>query len=99
MGRITALRMGGGKKRVNVFVDGSFSFAIDGEVAGRAGLQVGQHLSADQIEELTQTSLFQRCLDAALRYLSYRPRSNAEVRQRLRRHGFADDVVSRTINE
>lgn len=99
MGRITALRMGGGKKRVNVFVDGSFSFAIDGEVAGRVGLEVGQHLSADQIEELTQTSLFQNCLDAALRYLSYRPRSDAEVRQRLRRHGFADDVVSRTITE
>jgi len=91
--------MGGGKKRVNVFVDGSFSFAIDGEVAGRVGLEVGQHLSADQIEELTQTSLFQNCLDAALRYLSYRPRSDAEVRQRLRRHGFADDVVSRTITE
>ncbi len=99
MGRITALRMGGGKKRVNVFIEGSFSFGIDGEVAGRAGLQVGQHLSADQIEELTQTSLFQKCLDAALRYLSYRPRSDAEVRQRLRRHGFADDVVSRTITE
>jgi len=100
MGRITALRLGvGGKKRVNVFIDGSFSFAIDGEVAGRAGLQVGQHLSADQIEELTQTSLFQKCLDAALCYLSYRPRSDAEVRQRLRRHGFADDVVSRTITE
>jgi regulatory protein len=99
MGRITALRVGGGKKRVNVFVDGSFSFAIDGEVAGKAGLQVGQHLSADQIEELTQASLFQNCLDAALRYLSYRPRSDAEVTQRLRRHGFADDVVSRTITE
>lgn len=100
MGRITAVRRGGGgKKRVNVFIDGSFSFAIDGKVAGRAGLQVGQHLSADQIEELTQTSVFQKCLDAALRYLSYRSRSDAEVRQRLRRHGFADDVVSRTITE
>ena len=99
MGRITALRMGGGRRRVDVFVDGSLSFAIDGEVAGRAGLEVGQHLSADQIEELTQTSLFQNCLDAALRYLSYRPRSDAEVRQRLRRHGFANDVVSRTITE
>jgi len=91
--------MGGSKRRVNVFVDGSFSFAIDGEVAQRAGLQVGQHLSAHQTEELTQTSLFQNCMDAALDYLSYRPRSDAEVRQRLRKRGFREDVVNGTMVE
>lgn len=99
MGRITALRVGGSKKRVSVFVDGSFSFAIDKEVAARAGLQVGQHLSGGQIEELTQADLFQGCFGAALRYLSYRPRSESEVRQRLYRHGFGDDVVSKAIIE
>ncbi len=36
-------------------------------------------------------------LNAAYRYLSYRPRSEAELRQRLRRRGFADELVERTI--
>lgn len=97
MGRITRLVVGGNKKRVRVFVDGSFIFAIHREIATKAGLRVGQDLSADQIEELTQTSLFRSCLDAALRYLSYRPRSEAEVRQRLHRHGFGDDVVDKAM--
>lgn len=98
-GTITSLQAANSKKRVKIFVDGSFSLAIDREVAARAGLQVGQHLSADELRELGQASLFQNCFDAVLHYLSYRPRSEAEVRQRLHRHGFAPDVVDKSIME
>ncbi len=37
------------------------------------------------------------CLDAAYYYLSYRPRSEGEIRHRLRRRGFVDEVVEKTI--
>ena len=97
VGLITALRVNERKKQVNVFIDGSFSFIIVGEVAATAGLEVGQNLSACQIEELTQADFFQRCFAAALHYLGYRPRSEAEVRQRLHRRGFSDDVVDKVI--
>ena len=97
MGRITALHMDGKKKRVSVFVDGAFSFDIDRVVAGRVGLQAGQCLSVDRIEELTQADISHSCFEAALHYLSYRPRSEAEVRRRLYRGGFSDDVVSKVI--
>jgi regulatory protein len=39
----------------------------------------------------------QDCLDAACRYLSYRPRSEGEIRQCLRRRGFANDVVEQAV--
>lgn len=39
----------------------------------------------------------QRCLDSAYRYLSYRPRSEAEIRQCLKRHGFDSEVVEKAI--
>jgi len=39
----------------------------------------------------------QRCLDSAYRYLSYRPRSEAEIRQCLKRHSFDSEVVEKTI--
>ena len=99
MGRITALRVDSSKKRVKVFVDGFSAFVIDEEVAVRADLRVDQYLSTAQIEELTQASLFQNCFDAALRYLSYRPRSEAEVRQRLHRRGFGNEVADRVMIE
>ncbi len=99
MGRITALRLGRNKKRINVFIDGSFSFAIGKEVAAGAGLQIGEGLSMDQIEELKQVDSFQSCFEAALHYLGYRPRSEAEVRQRLFRRSFTDDAVNKVIVE
>lgn len=37
------------------------------------------------------------CLDAALRFLTYRPRSEAETRTRLRKQGFADEEIGKVI--
>ncbi len=37
------------------------------------------------------------CLDAAYYYLSYRPRSEGEIRQWLRKRGFANGVTERAI--
>jgi regulatory protein len=39
----------------------------------------------------------QDCLDAAYYYLSYRPRSEGEIRQWLRKRGFPNDVAEKTI--
>jgi regulatory protein len=97
VGTITALRSNNAKKRVNVFVDGLFSFTIADELVVTNRLEVGRHLSADQIEELKEANLFKSCFDAALHYLSYRPRSETEVRQRLRRRGFDNKVVDEVI--
>jgi regulatory protein len=94
---ITALRLNDRKKHVNIFIDGSFSFSISGEIAATSGIKVGQHLSVEQIERLKEADLSQKCFGAALNYLSYRPRSEAEIRQRLHRRGFNDDVVDKVI--
>ncbi len=97
MRTITALRLNTRKKQVNVFIDGLFSFTIADEVAIINHLTVGQTLSADQIEELTASNLFHNCMDAAVQYLSYRPRSESEVRQRLRHRGFEREVIEQVI--
>ena len=97
MGTITALRSSDAKKQVNVFIDGLFSFTIDDELAVTNRLEVGRHLSAEQIEELKEANLFKSCYDAALHYLSYRPRSENEVKQRLRRRGFDNQVIGEVI--
>ncbi|MDI6814894.1 MAG: RecX family transcriptional regulator [Dehalococcoidales bacterium] len=98
MRKITALRVGRGRrKRVNVFLDGRFAFSLEAEVVIREGLKVGQELSANQIEALARSDHFYRCLNAAGHYLSYRPRSEAEVRERLQRRGFDGDRVDTVI--
>jgi regulatory protein len=98
MGTVTALE-GVRQRRIQVFIDGAFSFAISKQGAERYGLRVGHVLSDDEIAELRHAVELQDCLDAALRFLNYRPRSEAEVRLRLRQRGFAGDVVEDAVTE
>jgi len=46
---------------------------------------------------LTDSNSLQDCLDAAYRCLSYRPRSEGEIRQWLHRRGFANEVAEKII--
>jgi regulatory protein len=50
-----------------------------------------------QIEALTGKDHYQRCLNAAIRYLGYRPRSETEIKQRLKRHGYDSDCTEKAL--
>jgi len=94
MSRVTSIQAGKKRgKRVNVFLDGKYAFSLQAEVTVKEGLHVGQELSTDYIEALSKADNLQGCLDAATRYLGYRPRSEAELRQRLQRRGFTGGII------
>lgn len=98
MKKITALRTGTGRrKQVNIYLDGKFALSLEAEVATREGLRTEQVLSANEIEALTRLNLSQRCLKAAVHYLSYRPRSESELRGRLHQRGFAGDNIEEVV--
>ncbi len=98
MRRITALRVGRSrKKRVNVSLNDRSAFSLEAEVAVKEGLQVGQELSASQIEALARSDHYHRCLNAAAHYLSYRPRSEFELRERLHQRSFDGDSVEAVL--
>ncbi len=46
---------------------------------------------------MADSNSLQDCLNAAYYYLSYRPRSEAEIRQWLHRRGFASEVAEQAI--
>jgi len=46
---------------------------------------------------LTDSNSLQDCLNAAYYYLSYRPRSEGEIRQWLRKRGFSREVAEKVI--
>ncbi len=98
MRKITALHVGRGRrKRVNVFLDSRFACSLEAEVIIKEDLQVGQELSASQIEALARLDHYHRCLTAAAHYLSYRPRSEFELRERLHQRGFDGDSVKAVL--
>jgi regulatory protein len=67
-------------------------------VVAREGLQTEQSLSAEQVEVLVESDQYQRCFSAATRYLSYRPRSESELRDRLRQRGFDTETMEAVIS-
>lgn len=81
-GTITALRFQQKTAdRVNVYLDGRYAFALPALDA--AQLRVGQFLDDAAIAQLQATDRRQKAYDRAVRYLSFRPRSVAEVRRYL----------------
>ena len=83
--------------RVKVFLDKGFAFSLSLPVAAEAGLHKGQTLSLPEIERLKSADRLQSSLDSALKYMSPRPRSEAEIRARLNRHGFDTDTIQQVL--
>jgi len=98
MGKITALRQGKNKEnRVNLYLDGKFAFSMAQVKAKREGLSVGLELTGNRLESLMKSLKISRCLETAYHYLSYRPRSEAELRERLHKRIFADEQIEAVI--
>jgi regulatory protein len=95
-GTITALRFQKrNKDRVNVYLDGQFAFGLAAVEAAR--LQVGQALSDDDVAQLRKQDEVERTYERALNFLSYRPRSEAEVRRNLRKKNVEDEVIEPVV--
>ncbi len=95
-GTITALRFQKRhKNRVNVYLDGQFAFGLAAIEAAR--LRVGQALSDDDVARLQMQDEVERAYERALNFLSYRPRSEAEVRRNLRKKNVEDGVVEAVV--
>ena len=98
MAVITALRFGKGRsKKASLSLDDKSVLNLELEVALKEGLKVGQQLSATRIAALKDASRQQRCRDAAIRFLGYRPRSRYEVSQRLIKNGFGKELSEAVI--
>jgi len=100
MSKITAIRTGRTqRKRVNMFLDGQFAFSLESSVVAQEKLHVGQELTCETIEALGQSDKIDRCYNAAIHYLSYRPRSTYEIRERLHRRGFDGNTAKAVIEK
>jgi regulatory protein len=100
MGKITALKTNKRTGRqVNLYLDGKFAVKLDTELAVKKGLKVGEEISDGRIKELTEDVGLARGLNIAYRFLSYRPRSEAEMKDRLHRRGFEDSKIEIVINK
>ena len=85
------------ENRVNVFLDGEFAFGLPTAVSGK--LTVGQALTPTQIAALQQEDVLDKAYNSAVRFLTYRPRSVAEVRQNLQKKEYDPAIIEAVIEK
>ena len=81
--------------RVNIYLDGEFAFGVARITA--AWLKNGDELSDEKIASLLATDTREWAYQQALLYLSYRVRSEKEVRQNLQKHEMPEAVIEETL--
>jgi regulatory protein len=97
---ISAIERQKRRQRVNVYGDeGRFAFALALHLAQDAGLHTGMELSQAQVNALQDADARHSAYEAALRLLSYRPRSEKEMRRRLARRGIDLRLIDETVRQ
>lgn len=79
--------------RVSVYLDGRFAFGLPALVAAR--LAQGQFLSDADVAALQEEGAVEEAYNRALHFLSYRPRSRAELEEYLEKRGVNEPQIER----
>jgi len=83
--------------RVNVYLDGEFSFGLTRLVA--AWLKVGQELSDAKIDKLLKDDSHEVVFQKIMHYLSYRPRTEKEIRQHMQKSDYEPELIEAVVDQ
>jgi regulatory protein len=98
-GQVTALRpTKRDPDRIAVDLDGSFAFALPAQLVADERIEIGDALDGARVSALLAAEQASRATEAALVFLGYRPRSEKEVRDRLRRGGYDQEAIDHAIS-
>lgn len=84
------------KKRVNIYLDGEFAFGL--ALIEAAKLHKGQRLTDEDIDHLKALDEIEVAHERALNFLSYRPRSIAEVQRNLRDKQIGEAAIEVVVD-
>ncbi|NJD03259.1 MAG: regulatory protein RecX [Ruminiclostridium sp.] len=87
------------KDRFSVYIDNRFSFSISEDDYLSLNLYDKSVLSQVEIDYIKNTINFRAAKNCALRFLSYKLRTEKEVRIKLHDDGFDGDSIEMAINE
>ena len=82
-------------QRVNIYLDGKFSFGLARILA--TWLKVGQDLGDEKISSLKAEDEREVIYQKALHFLGYRPRSSSEVQRNLIKRGITETLAQETV--
>ncbi len=96
--RVTAIGRPPRKRRYDVRIDDASVVPLSREVLAAANLRVGQEVDDSRVAELEAAEARHTAMTAALRLLSYRPRSEREMRDALRSRRIPEAIADETLD-
>ncbi len=85
------------RRLLQVFIDGEPALEIGRELAVERDVRPGRTFSQGELYSLADEQARRGALEAGLRLLAYRPRSERELRDRLARKGFRRAAIEVTL--
>jgi regulatory protein len=85
--------------RYSVYIDDAFAFGISEDVyiRNRKSLVAGSEINQSFIDDVLTAEEIQKTMDSALNLLSFRIRSEQELRIRLRQKGYEDNWIDEAL--
>lgn len=87
------------KGRLSVYIDGRFSFSISEDDYLSLNLYDKTELSVEEIDYIKNDINFRTAKNSALKYISYKLKTEKEVRQKLHAEGFDEGSINMAVEE
>jgi regulatory protein len=97
MPKITKIKPQRRKGRFNIFLDDQFTIGVSQEVIVALDLKEGKEVDAKRLKNLEKLEEENKVYEAALRFLSYRFRSEKEVLDKLKTKKFNERIIKKIV--
>lgn len=95
---ITKIEAQKNPKRVNIYIDDEFAFGLDENIRYKYGLKSKMEITRDFIDNVLREEEENTAFSLVLNYLSFRQRSEKEVRDYLLEKDYGEDLILRVID-
>lgn len=95
--KLTKIETQRNPNRVNIYIDGEFAFGLDKELIFKHSLKRNQTLTEDFLNNILIEEEKRKVIHSALNYISYRPRSEKELRENLESKDFNPEDIDEAI--
>jgi regulatory protein len=95
---ITSIEEQKKKGRFNIFLDGEYAFGLYRETIYHFGLRTKDELDEKRIGELKSYDEINFGKKVAYRFLNFKPRSEKEVRTKLKGHKLSDESIDKILD-
>lgn len=85
------------KNRISIYIDNKYALGVHKDIVYKLNLEKGKILDKDFIEKIVKAEEQKKANEYAIKFLSYRPRSEKEIKDRMTKKEYEDEVINNTL--